>query len=1111
MPFQRTKSLDCSVGGLIHMDENLSAALSAHSVPADSKILEFQTHDVSVDDLRLAFTRDIAAVFLKRGSADEEPIWRCWPLAFDLGFVPVACNACGDLFLRSSLVTDTRRLGGRSRGRVTMSTLGSNGRFANQIFQHAYVKLYGLRHGCGVELPEWDGTAIYGAGDPLPETPLPAELRYYAFDDDDLELWKLEAPPIDVDFWGYFQELPDCWKPHRDLLRRLYALRQTLATELNQRISDLTDGGKRPLIAIHVRRGDYVELHQKGLPWYRPAPEIWYAEWLDTVFSKHPDAVLYIATDAPADILPVFARFGGKSLRDIQPVKSLPSAMLDFEVMRRADQLAVCNSSFSRMAAILAAEAQRAAIADFEEKRLAPFEAWSFERFWSRFEGRGLAKQSPILGYGDEARRQRNLTIRRQAATGLKAYNDLTKLWGDYTDLSSQHQQLEDDRGRLLSQIAEASAQALALTERLQHAHHEAADLHIAIRAEIIKRPSRIAHRALFRSLYLGARIGRRMLGSQSGFSAAYLTPMIDALREYRHREALGIGKRAATSIVRRLSGKLQSTCSVSQPPRAKTPPRPRSWQEPGHVFPVVATELYEALPPDGADLAEQIEASKAEVLAISTQAIDPNGIAHRLALALMHAEHDIAALVFDTTPATETLFVRRAAVLQALPANKRLKRGLSSKVWIARLREALPVFHVRNPSMPGSERDDGTALGPHHPLFSKDPIAGAERLEAALLALPARQREGRRPHCLVIVPWLPIGGSEVVLLDVLSRLAKDWRVSIVTTLPNQHAMRALFAPVAQDILHAGDLLDADRLVAVIAALAQSEGSSAVLTSNSSLAYERASELKARLPRLSFIDILHNHLAEGHIRNATRYSAAFRTHVAVSSKVRDSLIARGVRADRVRLIPNGIDTDLFQPADDRVQLKADAGAAEGEILLGFVGRLSGEKRPGKFLDVVSRLSGKLPTKAVMIGDGDELPDLQKRIVSERLPVRIISKVDRGNLPRLYAAFDMLVMTSSIEGMPLVMLEALACGTPVASTRVGDVDRIIRDGANGFLASVDRVEVLAEDIRGAAKDGRLAAMRAQARESLMTSGMTREAMLSGYVEVLSEVLADQPRD
>jgi glycosyltransferase involved in cell wall biosynthesis len=267
--------------------------------------------------------------------------------------------------------------------------------------------------------------------------------------------------------------------------------------------------------------------------------------------------------------------------------------------------------------------------------------------------------------------------------------------------------------------------------------------------------------------------------------------------------------------------------------------------------------------------------------------------------------------------------------------------------------------------------------------------------------------------------------------------------------------------------------------------------------------YERASELVARLPNVSLVDIIHNDLQQGHFGSAVRYSAAFTKHVAISRKIGESLLERGVPARRICEIPTGVDLAVFAASQDRKNLREKFGASPSHVVLGFVGRLSGEKRPDKFLDVVAKLARIMPVQATMIGSGREEEQLRKRIESSDLPVVIRPKVERADLPAFYAALDFLIMTSTIEGMPLVALEALACGTPVASTRVGDIARIVTDGENGFLSPVDEVELLAEKIHEAIRDDRTAAMRAAAVESLATSGMTSSAMREGYVRLFSQ--------
>jgi glycosyltransferase involved in cell wall biosynthesis len=1114
---------------LMIKDDQIRLGLAAHDVGSDVSILTFHADDLRDRSEIQPLDRTAAAIFVARRT-EQEPVWTFWPFAFDSGFVAISCDAQGDLFLRSDLVKDISRLGGRTRGNITMSSLGSNGAFANQVFQYAYTFLYGLRLGCNISVPAWTGEAIYGIASERPSDPPPPELRYYAFDDDDLDLWRMDSPPTEADLWGYFQEIPAALLPHRSLLRRIYTLQEPLASLVSRFYSDLTGGGSRPLVAIHVRRGDYVKLHREGLPWYRPVPEAWYVLWLETVLAERPDAVVYAATDAPDDILPAFERFGCKSLRDISDGGAFP-AVVDFEIMRRADRLAICNSSFSRMAAILADDGQKTVIPDFEGQFFIPFEAWSVEPFWSRFEGSGFEKASPTFGYGDEARYHRNLMIRREASRTIKMAGELTETWESWNRLNQQLEEVGEQKDLLNQQLeqvveqkdrahrsfveARLEAQRVLDEARRQHSDHLRAtearfeqiiatlkqrtfDLEIALRAATFRSTSRIAHRAAFRSLYQGARVMRRLLGPQSNLAAAHLTPMISALQQYRHREAIGIGQAGLRSVFDRFARtKRMQAVSTPQtdllipPPMARSTPCP--FAEPGAFAPKGASFSYEWLDPER-DFGEQIEGSTAEIVILPTGGRNTEPMVDSVVLALLQAEPDIAALFVHA--ASNVLYVRRAALLDTLPDGFRPKRGLPQAQWIRELRDWLPSSYTYLAQGAEKQHSDSNPLQPWHPRWGIDPVLGAERLEEALRAMPELLHDGR-PHCLVVVPWLPVGGSEVVLHDVLRRLAEEWRISIVTTIPAVHTMRDAFLSVTRDIYHAGDVFDADRVAGIIAGLATRNRSRAILTSNSGLLYERAAELIARLPGVSLVDIIHNDLPEGHMSSAVQYSAAFTTHIAISRKVGEALRRRGVPSNRIREIPNGVDLDVFAPSSERSDLRKEIGATQEDLVLGFIGRLSGEKRPNRFVDVVAELAKSLPVKAVMIGEGYEHEALQQRIDQENLPIAIRPKAERAALPSVYATLDFLVMTSSIEGMPLVALEALACGTPVASTRVGDIERIIIDGENGFLAPVEDVTVLADNIRAAFVSGRSSAMRAKARERIIASGMTREAMLEGY--------------
>src|SRR5581483_8530975 len=233
---------------------------------------------------------------------------------------------------------------------VTMPDLTKLAGFANQLWRYASVKLYAIRHGLTPAFPPWSGNDLFNlqdescAGFDFPV------ISYPGFATNDRELWDRDDPPINIELLGYFQEIPECWGKHRDLLRHMFAIPSEYAAAIDDWRQRVTEDGLRALVAVHVRRGDYRD-HQNSSPQLRFVPEEWYLEWLRAIWPTLRDPVLFVATDEPETILPVFREFNPVAAYRDPRLQSLPDHVLDFEILRRADCLAICNSSFSRMAA----------------------------------------------------------------------------------------------------------------------------------------------------------------------------------------------------------------------------------------------------------------------------------------------------------------------------------------------------------------------------------------------------------------------------------------------------------------------------------------------------------------------------------------------------------------------------------------------------------------------------------------------------------------------------------------------------------------------------------------------------------------------------------------
>jgi hypothetical protein len=136
-----------------------------------------------------------------------------------------------------------------------------------------------------------------------------------------------------------------------------------------------------PLIAIHVRRGDLADPAHAAIPQFSPVPLDWYVAWVEGEFARAPGVRLYIATDSPDEVRPAFARFAPLASAEF----AADARIADLLALAQADALAFGNSSFGRLAGLLAADGQRQAAADFRAGGFTPCAAWTERGFWRRF------------------------------------------------------------------------------------------------------------------------------------------------------------------------------------------------------------------------------------------------------------------------------------------------------------------------------------------------------------------------------------------------------------------------------------------------------------------------------------------------------------------------------------------------------------------------------------------------------------------------------------------------------------------------------------------------------------------------------------------------------
>lgn len=190
-----------------------------------------------------------------------------------------------------------------------------------------------------------------------------------------------------------------------------------------------------------------------------------------------------------------------------------------------------------------------------------------------------------------------------------------------------------------------------------------------------------------------------------------------------------------------------------------------------------------------------------------------------------------------------------------------------------------------------------------------------------------------------------------------------------------------------------------------------------------------------------------------------------------SAFLRELVVAWGVPADRVTLLPNPV--PALPELPPREELRAQLGM-DGPTLV-FAGRLTTQKS----LDIGIEAARRAGVELLIVGDGPDRQALQRLGYG-----RFLGAQPRQKVLELFRAGDAAMLSSSWENFPHVVVESLAVGTPVISTRVGGVAEVVRDGVNGLVVEPGDPGVLATAIeRFFAEDGLAERLREAAAPSV----------------------------
>jgi glycosyltransferase involved in cell wall biosynthesis len=209
---------------------------------------------------------------------------------------------------------------------------------------------------------------------------------------------------------------------------------------------------------------------------------------------------------------------------------------------------------------------------------------------------------------------------------------------------------------------------------------------------------------------------------------------------------------------------------------------------------------------------------------------------------------------------------------------------------------------------------------------------------------------------------------------------------------------------------------------------------------------------------------------------------------------------------RLSVISNGIELGRFHPdAAARERVRRELGFTADTWVVGTVGRIATEKNHALLVRALAPLVGP-KLQLVIAGDGPLLVQLTELVGALGVASHVHLLGVRRDVPDVLNALDAFAMSSDTEGLPLVVLEAMATGLPVVSTAVGGIPTVLEEGQTGFLVAAGDEAALRDRIASLASDpARCRACGERARSAAVTR-FSAERMQRDYLELYARVLA-----
>ncbi len=301
------------------------------------------------------------------------------------------------------------------------------------------------------------------------------------------------------------------------------------------------------------------------------------------------------------------------------------------------------------------------------------------------------------------------------------------------------------------------------------------------------------------------------------------------------------------------------------------------------------------------------------------------------------------------------------------------------------------------------------------------------------------------RMRAALVTPHLGPGGAESVLYDIAAGLrSKHCETLLLATQSRDDRWREKWQAQVEHTYDLAQVVSSEHMLAALCSVVSNWRCDFLVLQNSLYGYAAVPPIKNLLPEIKIVDVIHSvDEAWDQIASTAGVASQIDRRVAMSEAVRNRLLALGVPEEKILLVRNGVDLERFRPAPlsfDPIK----------NIL--FAGRLDPVKRPLLVADIAKELAKLRPQRDFhfsIAGDGPEQERFKRRVHELQLEAVFDCLGHVADLAPLYAAADVVILPSRSEGVPLVVLEALASARCVVASNAGSIPEVL-DASCGIL-------------------------------------------------------------